>query len=102
MVLDSHRKICYRKKGQPPKNKPRPKHPVKIHVWGGISKRGATKRVYETCVNEVRVYTRVNRGSHASEVPSLTCRSRVARVSLACRTRVTRVSHACHSRVARE
>ena len=42
VVLDSHRKICYRNKGQPPKNKPRPKHPAKIHVWGGISEQGAT------------------------------------------------------------
>ena len=24
------------------KTKPRPKHPIKVHVWGGISMRGAT------------------------------------------------------------
>ena len=35
--LETHHKRCYRKKGETPKPKPRPKHPVKVHVWGGIS-----------------------------------------------------------------
>ena len=40
--LESHRRFhCY-KKGQKPRYKPRPKHPVKVHVWAGISRRGAT------------------------------------------------------------
>ena len=25
------------------RDKPRPKHPIKVHVWGGISKQGATQ-----------------------------------------------------------
>ena len=28
--------------GEKPQNKPRPKHPPKVHVWAGISTRGAT------------------------------------------------------------
>jgi hypothetical protein len=36
--LENHRRFCYRKNGE----KPRPKHPIKVHVWGGISKKGAT------------------------------------------------------------
>ena len=40
--LESHRKHSYRKRGEQPTLKPRPKHPVKLHVWAGISKRGAT------------------------------------------------------------
>ena len=36
---------CYHKKGQPRKLKPKPKHPLKVHVRAGISKRGATKIV---------------------------------------------------------
>ena len=32
---ESHRRFCCRKKGEPPKNKPRPKHPVKVNVWAG-------------------------------------------------------------------
>ena len=39
---ESHRRFCCRKKGEPPKNKPKPKHPVKVHIWAGISVRGPT------------------------------------------------------------
>ena len=39
--LETHRRHCYRKTGEKPRPKPRPKHPVKVHVWGGISKTGA-------------------------------------------------------------
>ena len=41
--LETHRRFCCRKNGQKPRNKPRPKHPVKVHGWGGISLNGATK-----------------------------------------------------------
>ena len=36
--------LCFRKKLQPRRFKPKPKHPVKVHIWGGggISKHGAT------------------------------------------------------------
>ncbi len=40
--LESHRRYAFRKRDQAPKLKPRPKHPLKVHVWAGISKRGAT------------------------------------------------------------
>ena len=40
--LETHRRFCFRKKGERPTPKSRPKHPVKVHVWGGISKEGAT------------------------------------------------------------
>ena len=46
--LETHRRHCYRKAGEKPRPKPRPKHPVKVHVWGGISKKGAT----EVCIFE--------------------------------------------------
>jgi hypothetical protein len=40
--IETHRRThCY-KRGQKPRYKPRPKHPVKVHVWGGISCRGKT------------------------------------------------------------
>ena len=35
--LDTHRRYCCRKE-----EVPRPKHPTKVHVWAGISKKGAT------------------------------------------------------------
>lgn len=41
--LETHKRFCCRKKGEVPKCKPRPKHPVKVHVWGGISCSGRTK-----------------------------------------------------------
>ena len=40
--LETHRKRCYRKAGECPKPKPRPKHPIKVHVWAGISMEGVT------------------------------------------------------------
>ena len=40
--LETHRRRCYRKEGEKPRLKPRAKHPIKVHVWGGISKKGAT------------------------------------------------------------
>ena len=40
--LESHRRYCYRKTGEKPRLKPRPKHPTKVHVWAGISKKGPT------------------------------------------------------------
>ena len=33
---------CFRKKNEPRKLKSKPKHPVKVHIWGGISKKGDT------------------------------------------------------------
>ena len=41
--LQKYRRTCYRKIDEPMKRKPKPKHPVKVHVWGGISRHGATK-----------------------------------------------------------
>ena len=46
--LDNHGRLCFRKKNQARKLKPRPKHPVKVHIWGGISKQGATSIVLFT------------------------------------------------------
>ena len=41
--LENHRRFCCRKHGQRPKPKPNPKHPVKVHVWAGISKQGRSQ-----------------------------------------------------------
>ncbi len=40
--LDKHSKLTFRKKNRPRKLKPKPKHPLKLHVWAGISKKGKT------------------------------------------------------------
>ncbi len=40
--MESHRRFACRRKGEAPRPKPRPKHPLKVHVWAGISRRGRT------------------------------------------------------------
>ena len=41
--IETHRRFCCYKRGQKPRYKPKPKHPVKVHVWAGISHRGHTR-----------------------------------------------------------
>ena len=41
--LQQYRCTCYRKIDEPTKRKPKPKYPLKVHVWDGISRHGATK-----------------------------------------------------------
>ena len=45
IILEVHRRKSFRKKGQPRKLKYKHKHPLKIHVWAGISMQGATRIV---------------------------------------------------------
>ena len=40
--MENHAKISIRRKLEPTKMKGHPKHPYKVHIWTGISKRGAT------------------------------------------------------------
>ena len=40
--IETHCCFCCYKRGQKPRYKPRPKHPIKVHVWAGISRRGRT------------------------------------------------------------
>jgi transposase len=55
--LESHRKITYHKQGEPSKMVSRPKHPPKVHVWAGISAKGATSVVIFTGVLIATRYT---------------------------------------------
>ena len=57
--LETHRKRCYRRKDAPRKLKPRPKHPPKVHVWGGISNRGPTNIVIFTGIMTAIRYTSI-------------------------------------------
>lgn len=54
----THRK-SYHKKGQQRRFRPKPKHPVKVNVWGGISSRGATDVVIFTGIMDAQLYTRI-------------------------------------------
>lgn len=40
--LSRHGKLCFQKVGQPTKIGPMVKHPFKVHIWAGISTKGAT------------------------------------------------------------
>ena len=42
VLMENHAKLTFRRKWEPPVPKGRPKHPYKVHVWAGISARGAT------------------------------------------------------------
>ena len=55
--LESHRAQSYHKKKQPAPLKARPKHPPKLHVWAGISPRGATPIIKFTGVMTAARYT---------------------------------------------
>lgn len=57
--VESHRRFCCRKVGHRPKPKPRPKHPVKVHVWGGISWYGRTSVVIFEGIMDAVGYTKV-------------------------------------------
>jgi len=43
--LDHHGRLCFRKEKEQRLLKQRPKHAAKVHIWGGISMRGATQLV---------------------------------------------------------
>lgn len=43
VLLENHTKISFHREWEQPKLKGRPKHPIKVHVWAGISKKGPTK-----------------------------------------------------------
>ena len=54
--LEQHSRICFYKRLQPQILKQRAKHPIKIHIWGGISGKGATCLVMFTGImNAIRL-----------------------------------------------
>lgn len=57
--METHRRFqCYKKR-QKPRYKPRPKHPVKVHVWAGISCRGATGVCIFEGIMDATMYTNI-------------------------------------------
>ena len=51
--LDHHGRLCFRKQKQ------RPKHPAKVHIWDGISMRGATRLVMFTGIMNAIKYGQI-------------------------------------------
>ena len=41
--MEKHAKLCFRRRWEQPKLKGQAKHPFKVHIWAGISKRGPTR-----------------------------------------------------------
>jgi hypothetical protein len=66
--IEAHRKVIFRKAGHPIKLVAKPKHPQKVHVWAGISARGATSIVMFTWIMNATRYTDI---LDASLVPFL-------------------------------
>lgn len=56
--LESHRRHSYRK-GEPAVLKPRPKTPVKVHVWAGISKKGPTPIIIFEGIMDADLYIEI-------------------------------------------
>ena len=57
--LEQYRRTCYRKVHEPFKRKPRPKHSLKVHVWEGISRKGATKVFIFDGIMDAELYWRI-------------------------------------------
>ena len=55
--LESHRKTTYHKEGEPSRMISGLKHPSKVHVWAGISAKGATSIVIFTGILTATRYT---------------------------------------------
>ena len=64
--VEYHSTKCYRRIGQPRILKSRPKHPDKIHAWGGIPKKGATTLILFKGTMTATRYTKI---LHAALVP---------------------------------
>ena len=57
--LESHKRYCCRKQGATPKPKPHPKHPRKVHVWGGISTNGRMELVIFEGIMDASLYLEI-------------------------------------------
>ena len=56
--VEYHSRRAYRRICEPRILRPEPKHPAKVHVWGEISKRGATETVlFKTNMTPTRYTT---------------------------------------------
>ena len=68
--VEYHARRAYRRLGEPRILRQKPKHPAKVHVWGGISKRGATQIILFKANMTATRYTQI---LDASLVPFIDC-----------------------------
>lgn len=57
--LEWHSRLCFRRTHQCRRLKPRPKHSIKLHIWGGISSWGATNIVMFRGIMDVQRYKQI-------------------------------------------
>ena len=57
--LERHSRICFRKRRQCRRLKPRAKHAAKLHIWGGISSCGATNIVMFRGIMDAQRYKQI-------------------------------------------
>ncbi|KAK3091711.1 hypothetical protein FSP39_022081 [Pinctada imbricata] len=57
--LEQHATRCYRRRGVLPKRKPKPKYPLKVHVWAGISKKGKTEVCIFKGIMDAKLYVKI-------------------------------------------
>jgi len=72
--IETHRRTCCYKRGLKPCYKPKLKHPIKVHVWAGISHRGRSKLcIFEGKMNAplfVSILTHYTRGFYCARCSS--------------------------------
>ena len=56
VLLENHSKLSFHRKWEQPKLKGEPKHPVKVHVWAGISKQGPTELMVFEGIMDAQFY----------------------------------------------
>ena len=66
--LEQFRRTCYRKVGEPAKRKPKPKHPLKLHVWAGISRHDKQTTTQSTLQGSQKSFLR-SRASTGGQPP---------------------------------
>ena len=59
VVMTPNVRRSYHKKGQPRRYKPKPKYPIRVLIWGGISKKGATKAIIFTGIMDAEKYVEI-------------------------------------------
>ena len=57
--METHHRFCCRKNGQNPRYKPHLKHPVKVHVWAGISCNRATNACIFEGIMDAELYCQI-------------------------------------------
>ena len=56
VLLENHSKLSFQRTWEQPKVKGKPKHPIEVHVWAGISKGGSTELIMFEGIMDAQFY----------------------------------------------